>query len=60
MTSANPTADISEEIGISKEILPIIQARYPNLYKFQADSIKAINTSYKKDEDSVVLICLSI
>ena len=45
-----------DEIGMSENFAEIVSKKYKSLYKFQYDSINAINLSIKSKSDSGVLI----
>lgn len=56
MAIAGKVSEISKEIGLSDTLSQMLQKRFPSFYKFQADSIKAINSASKSDTDSAVLV----
>ena len=56
MAKGEKTSTMSKKIGMSEELSDMLAKRYPELYKFQYDSISAINSAIGKNSDSAVLI----
>jgi superfamily II DNA/RNA helicase len=56
MAIGGPLSETYGKIGISDRLSKMLEKKFASLYKFQADSIKAINSASGKDSDSAVLI----
>ncbi|MBM3910548.1 MAG: DEAD/DEAH box helicase [Thaumarchaeota archaeon] len=56
MALGGKLSDTAKKVGMSQDLSKILSKRYPELYKFQYDTVQAINSSLGKDMDSGVLI----
>jgi len=56
MAKGEKTSTMSKKVGMSEELATMLEKRYPSLYKFQYDSISAINSAIGKSSDSAVLV----
>jgi hypothetical protein len=56
MAKGEKTSTMSKKVGMSEELAAMLEKRWSRLYKFQYDSISAINSAIGKSSDSAVLI----
>lgn len=56
MVPGGKVIDMQDKVGMSKDFSKIVSKKYEELYKFQYDAIKSINSSINGNSDSAVLI----